>query len=328
MKRVLVLGSGEFIGDRVALALAREGIRAVVAGGRGAGGEGIERLSFALQDAASMGRALRGIDGVVNCLSASPGSIARGAAALYAGAALQDAPPRIVHLSSMSVYGAVHGNIVEDAPLRGELGAYAQAKIAAEGLAAGYRGAVILRPGVEFGPGGELWSGRVARWLAARRLGDLGAAGDGYCNLIFIDDLVEAILNALRRPGLEGGVFNVAMPDPPTWNAYLVAYARALGAVPVQRISQRRLAVETKMLAVPLKLLEIAARGARLPWQPPPAVPPSLLGLMRQEIRLVSGRAQAALDLRCHDLDWALAQTAAWWAKSQGPGPRGPEARP
>lgn len=318
MKRVLVLGAGEFIGARVTQALLRGGTRAVVDTRAGGAGNGIERLPFAVRDTASLRRALEGVDGVVNCLSADPGAILRGAAALFAGAARCAEPPRIVHLSSMSVYGAVHGRIDEDAPLRADLGAYAQAKIAAERMAADYPNKVILRPGVEIGPGGELWGGRVARWLAARRLGDLGAAGDGYCNLVYIDDLVDAILRALQRPAAAGGVFNVAMADPPTWNAFLVAYARALGSVPVARIPQRRLALETRLLAVPLRLLEIGARRARLRWHPPPAVPPSLLALMRQEIRLDTSRAQRALDLQCRDLAGALAETAAWFAPRLG----------
>ena len=124
-------------------------------------------------------------------------------------------------------------------------------------LFATYPRRVVFRPGCEYGPGGELWSRRVAKWLLARRLGDLGAAGDGYCNLVHIDDLVHAVLLSLRRPAAVGQIFNLAAPDPPTWNEYLVKYAIALGAVPVKRISKRALALETKILAIPLKMLEI-----------------------------------------------------------------------
>jgi nucleoside-diphosphate-sugar epimerase len=217
------------------------------------------------------------------------------------------------------VYGAARSDVAEDAPLRGELGDYARAKIAAEALAAQCRRVVILRPGVEFGPACELWSGRVARWLMAGRIGDLGAAGDGVCNLVYIDDLVDAILCALQRPEAVGGTFNLAMPDPPTWNDYFIAFARALGAVPVRRIGRRRLAWESKVLAPPLKILEIAAHRAGMPATFAPPIPPSLLRLAGQEIRLVSTRARDVLGLRCTPLDQGLADTAAWFRVARRP---------
>jgi nucleoside-diphosphate-sugar epimerase len=265
-------------------------------------------------------RALRGADGVVNCLSGSPHSITAGASAVLRATAPMDSAPLVVHLSSMSVYGAVRGDVAEDAPLQGDLGEYARAKIAAEALAAQCRRVVILRPGVEFGPACDLWSGRVARWLMASRIGDLGAAGDGICNLVYIDDLVDAILNALQRPEAVGGTFNLGMPDPPTWNDYFIAFARALGAVPVRRIGRRRLAWESKVLAPPLKILELAARRAGMPATLAPPIPPSFLRLAGQEIRLVSTRAQDVLGLRCTPLRQGLADTAAWFHNARGPG--------
>ena len=57
--------------------------------------------------------------------------------------------------------------------------------------------AVILRPTCVFGPGSTQWTTRIARLLKARRIGDLGSAGDGGCNLAFIDDVVAAVLAAL-----------------------------------------------------------------------------------------------------------------------------------
>ena len=316
MKRILVLGADEFIGRNVVQALARCGWATPVAAsadGRPDAAPGVEHLTLDVADAAAMSRALQRIDAVVNCLSGQPGTIAGAAAALFAAADDLDPAPLIVHISSMSVYGAVEGEITEDAPLRDELGAYAHAKIQAENIAAGYARKVILRPGIEFGPGGEVWSGRVARWLRARRLGDLGSAGDGYCNLVYIDDLVAAVLACLQRPSAVGGVFNLALADPPTWNQYFVQYARALRAVPVRRISRRRLALETKVLAVPLKALELVARKLGAGRSIPPAIPPSLPGVMRQEVRLTSTRARTILDWTCVPLDQALARTAAWY---------------
>ena len=91
---------------------------------------------------------------------------------------------RVVHLSSMAVLGNATGVLDETAPVdRASGNAYADAKIECERIitAAAARGldCVILRPSCIYGPGSVLWTVRIARMLAARRLGDLGAAGDG-----------------------------------------------------------------------------------------------------------------------------------------------------
>src|SRR5207237_284416 len=113
--------------------------------------------------------------------------------------------------------------------------------------------AVVLRPGIVYGPGSAQWSERVARWLHAGRIGDLGACGDGYCNLVHVSDVCAATLKALGTRDAAGRAYNLGSPQPPTWNEYFVEYGRALGAVPVRRISRRRLRIETKILAPPLK---------------------------------------------------------------------------
>jgi nucleoside-diphosphate-sugar epimerase len=157
----------------------------------------------------------------------------------------------------------------------------------------------------------------MARLLWAHRLGDLGAAGDGYCNLVRVGDVVEAILLALQNPGVDGRVYNLSAPRPPTWNEFLIQYAAALRAVPVRRISGRRLRIETKLLAPPLKIAEILARIAKLDARRlPPPIPPSLIRLMGQEIRLDTRRAESELGLRYRDTDATLAEAADWFAGS------------
>ena len=176
---------------------------------------------------------------------------------------------------------------------------------------------MVFRPGCVFGPRSTQWSIRFARLLLARRLGDLGAAGDGGCNLVHVSDVAAAAVRALERPETDGLVFNLSTPDPPTWNEYLIEYAKALRAVPVQRIGGRRLRVETKLLAPPLKIAEIL--GGKLGVDPrrlPPPIPGSLLRLMGQDIRLDVRRAQTALDLQFRDLDAAVKATADWFRAS------------
>lgn len=317
-QRVLVIGSGGFIGRRVvdALALTDWGTPVPAYHRTPPAAAATDHVVIDSTDEAQLRQALPGIDGVVNCVAGNYATIVEGARSLFLAAAAQPKPPRIVHLSTMSVYGSATGVVAEDAELRGDLGAYSSAKVAAEHLAAAYPAAVTLRPGCVYGPGSTQWSERIASWLIARRIGDLGSAGDGYANLLYIDDLVAAILSALRTPSIEGEAFNLSMPNPPTWNEYFLAYARALGAVPLHRVSRRRLKLETKLLAPPLKIAEIllGRAGIRRAIFPPP-IPPSLLGLWQQEIVLNAHKAEKLLQLKWTPLHQGLCVTEKWFSR-------------
>ena len=268
-------------------------------------------------DAASVATALQGIQAVVNCVAGDANTIVAAAKGLFGSAGLAHPRPRIVHLSTMSVYGTAIGVMDEEtAPLLGDLGPYSAAKIQAEQLAATYPGVVILRPGCVFGPDSPQWSTRIARLLQARRLGDLGAAGDGYCNLVDVQDVVTAVIRALENLTVDGRTYNLSVNTQPRWNEFLTRYAVALGAVPVQRITRRWLRLEGKLIAPPLKVVEIAANRLRL--SSPPPIPPSLLRLMAQDIRLDTRRAQSELNLRCKDLDVMINETSRWFLQSVG----------
>jgi len=319
-QQVLVLGADGFIGRRVVAALAACDWAEPVAAGRRPpppSADGLRRIRLDATDEGALAAALNDVDGVVNCIAGSAETIAAGAHALFAAAA-RSGYPRVVHLSTMSVYGSATGDIDETAALRGDLGAYAEAKVAAERAAAAYPGAVLLRPGCVYGPGSPQWSERIAQWLLARRVGDLGAAGDGYCNLVHVDDVVQAVLRGLSHPAAEGQAFNLATPEPPTWNEYFVSYAKALGAVPARRVPARRLKLETRVLAIPLKVAEIAARKLHLSMRSlPQPIPPSLARLWQQEIRLSTRKAEGLLGLRWKPVETGLRETADWYLRGR-----------
>lgn len=296
-RRVLVLGSEHFVAARVLQALSA--------------GDWATPVPFSGPPASLSEAHLAGIDSVFNGSLGRPDAILSPAQALYGALERIGSGPRVVHLSSMTVYGTRTGAVVETAALRSDLGAYGAAQVAAESLAMHYPRSVILRPGCEYGPDCPQWSERIARLLYSHRLGDLGAAGDGVCNLLFVDDLVEAILKSLSAPGIDGACFNLAMPSPPTWNEYFTRFARALGAVPVSRIGARRLKIEARLAAPPLKLLEMMQQRLGSAGAIPPAITPSLLNLCGQNITLLSGKAEEALDLAWTPLHEGLQRAAA-----------------
>jgi nucleoside-diphosphate-sugar epimerase len=312
-QRVVVLGATGFIGRRLVAALACTSWAAPVAAGHRSmlPAALFETVRLDAAHEPSLARAIESADAVVNCIAGNAATIVGTARTLFAVVSRAPRPPRVIHLSSMAVYGSAVGMVDEGAPLAGDGGAYASAKVEAERLAASCAGVVTLRPGCVYGPGSVQWSERIARWLTAHRVGDLGAAGDGTCNLVYVNDVVAAILAALRLPQAAGQAFNLGSPAPPTWNEYFLQFARALGAVPVSRISRRWLVLETKLWAPPLKVVELAARLARLRGvSVPPPIPPSLLRSWSQEIRLDVRKAQQVLGMAWTPADIGLRHTA------------------
>jgi nucleoside-diphosphate-sugar epimerase len=316
---ILVLGATGFIGEHVVAALEASDWATPISASRrsvpAAGGGQASSIRLDATDAAQIRRAMEGVHGVVNCVAGSGETIVNSTRALFGVAAGLPNRPRIVHLSSLAIYGGATGDVVESTLPTGALSAYGSAKLEAERLATPQLSLVVLRPGIVYGPGSVQWSGRIASLLHSRRLGDLGKAGDGCCNLVYVDDVVGAILVALRRPELEGKTFNLSLPQPPTWNDYFVRYAKALGAVPVARITKRRLAIESKILAPPLKIAQIilGKLGPRFGRLVPQPIPPSLVRTFGQEIRMRVECAEKALGLAWTPLDDGLRQAATWY---------------
>ena len=311
-QRVLVLGAGGFIGTRVVAALAASDWAIPIAAThratpRYAGNVETTRLDATA--APAVAQALRGVAAVVNCVAGDAETIVAGARTLFNSCASMTPQPRVVHLSTISAYGTATGFLDETAPLRGDGDAYSAAKAEAERLAQVCASVVHLRPGIVYGPGSPIWSERIGQWLLSHRLGDLGAAGGGYCNLVHVDDVVEAILRTLRLPGIAGEAFNLSLTSAPTWNEYFRLYAEALGAS-FHSISHQRLLLELAVLAPPLMLAERAARLGRLRWQPPPPIRPWLMRLCRQRIRLDVRKAERVLDMKWTPLDRGLRDTA------------------
>jgi nucleoside-diphosphate-sugar epimerase len=129
---------------------------------------------------------------------------------------------QLVHISSMSVIdwagSAGNGPVSEAAnlePRPDERGAYTRAKLEAEQLvaAAAAQGlpVVILRPGQIFGGGIPLINGAVARNAGGRWL----ILGDGKLELplVYIDDVVDAIMCSIAKRLTHGEVLQIIAPE-------------------------------------------------------------------------------------------------------------------
>jgi nucleoside-diphosphate-sugar epimerase len=317
--KVLVLGATGFVGARLVRALAAEKGVIVVAGLRRERPDfrtlGIEQRVIEATDAQSVQAGLSGITHVINCVMGSNDVMVAGTKALCAAMATAGCK-RLVHFSSTAVFGGTEGLVGDNAPFSTDVDAYGRAKIECESLVRAASGieAIILRPALIHGPGAEQWTARIGRLLRWHRLGDLGPMGDGLCNLIFIDDVVQAAVRALHIEVESGSAFNLAEPDPPTWNCYLMDFAREIRAVPAHRLPGWQLKLETKLLAVALKVTQIVARKIRLGRLPiPDPVTPSFARLFAQEIRFDPSGADQLLGLKRTPYREGLTQAAAWF---------------
>jgi|tagenome__1003787_1003787.scaffolds.fasta_scaffold20926772_2 nucleoside-diphosphate-sugar epimerase len=310
-KPVLILGASGFIGARLVAALSAGTAYQPIAASRHPGRHpGADGIALDATDPSAMQAALRGVGRVVNCIAGSDSAMVRSTQALCDAARV--APPgRVVHLSSMAVYGAATGAVQEDHPVVRPISGYGRAKAESERIIQKYvhdgGDAVILRPTCVFGPGSSQWTTRLARLLEARRIGDLGPAGDGCCNLAFIDDAVTAIIHALDAPEAAGRTFNISSTAALTWNEFLVRFARALGATPVKRVPSRMLKLEVKVLA---PLCKIAGKAVHAPWTE--AITPSLAALWAQDIHIDSSAAVAALSMPQTPPDQMIAAAVNW----------------
>ena len=204
---------------------------------------------------------------------------------------------RLVYVSSLSVLdhaGRNAGVPVTEAsalePHPEQRGFYTQSKLEAERLVAnaieneGLQ-AVIIRPGQIFGPGAESVApnGVVAiagRWIAV-------GPGAQLVPLVYVEDVVDALLLAATRRDIVGRCFNVVDPRESRQDEYLAAVRRSGGNDP--RVHRVPVAVFLGLSAV----VELLGRILRRP------VP-----LTRYRVRSLRPLYGFQLDAARRDLGW------------------------
>ena len=304
--KVLVLGGNGFVGNEIVRQLMQMNHVTPLIGSRTLGDkivQGVAALKIDSTNLLELKDGLKGVDAVINCVTGDATTITQGAQLLCHAAALSGMP-KIIHLSSQSVYGTQTGIISENTPLHDDLGWYGHAKIAAEYAIEDYGRnggkAIILRPGCISGKDSPLWTERIITWLKQGKLGDLGASGDGWSNIVDVADVAQAATKALNVSLREGEVkiFNLSAPDSPRWNQYFVDFGVSIGATPIKRISNRAIKLDAYLLGIPIKIIEHILKKVHIKatWLPH-GIPPSLLKLFRQEIKLDSTKATTELEL-------------------------------
>lgn len=242
--RVLVTGAGGFIGARLVEVLHCAGGWQVVAGVRRwstaarVARFGVELAQCDIRHREQVARALSGVTHLVHCAVTGDdrATIVDGTRVLME-AALAARVKKVVHLSTVDVYGRPQGEVLEDRPYATTGRVYGDSKIEAEQavLCVAARGlpVTILRPTLVHGPFGATFTVAYAQRLQASPWLVPASAAQGVCNLVYVDDLVGAIVAALGTRTAPGDAFNINGPERPTWNDYFQALNAALGLPPL-----------------------------------------------------------------------------------------------
>ncbi len=301
---ILVTGAGGFIGRALTARLAREGYRVVAFDLAGTpfwdSMEGVQFVAGDVRDPDRVRQAAQGVQTIFHlaAITLDAGRLADHLAVTVEGTrhVMQAAAQRgakVVLTSSIVCYGEQLQQPIdldEDLPWGKPTGFYSLSKQKQEALAremSAQLGAplVVVRPGNVYGPGSPQW---VQAALVELRRGTPALIGGGAhdANLVYVDNLVEALMLAAANPAAVGRVYNIADGFGVTWQQYFGNLAR-LGGAPHPRAIPFGLARGLAGVIEPLW------RGLGLRSRPP--ITYEAVNLVGAKARHIITRAQAEL---------------------------------
>ena len=248
--RVLVTGATGFLGRRTVEMLLERGfqVRALVRTPSKIGNLahlGAEIVQGDVTNPASLKPAVSNINYVIHAAADTSGS-EEGARMVTIGgtrnilehcAARQD--KKLVYISSCSVYGVADykdGQVVDETSSLEQCperrGVYSWAKLEAEKIVLDYMRqgkvrAVCLRPGTIYGPGGENFTPMLGSSFKNKVFVIIHKKGF-ILPLVYVDNLVQAIIAALVQEKSMGQTYNVVDPRRIGKKEYMVTFIRKL----------------------------------------------------------------------------------------------------
>jgi nucleoside-diphosphate-sugar epimerase len=233
-------------------------------------------------------------------------------------AAMAAGVERVVHMSSSSVYGMALGRTADEtSPLAPFPDPYPVTKAAADMavqrmITDEHLPAVIVRSDQIFGPGDRLHFGRMADRLRAGRSIIVGR-GDNALPLVYITDVVQALLLMLDHAQATGSAYNIAAEEPLSQRDVLNTIATAIGVRPP------RIHVPYRALYAAGYLAERLA--ALTPYASRPAITRLGVAFFGTDNRYSMERARCELGYRPKvTVEEGLRLTAVWYRRQD---PRG-----
>lgn len=245
MKTVAVSGASGFIGRHVSIALARSGVHVKALGRGGASFPRHDNIQPAICDITneeSLAGVFSGVDALVHSAALVGGASASearvrdvnvtGTRNILREAARLPSLRRVVHLSSVAVMGVMDpGPPICETDVPRPRSIYGRSKLESETevrMARGDFDRVILRPMWVYGRD-SLSTRKLIRNIARRRMFLVGSGGNRI-QPVHIDDMVLAILAALRREEAGGDTLQIAGPAAMTTREMCNEIARAVNA--------------------------------------------------------------------------------------------------
>jgi len=240
---VLITGATGFVGGRIAEMLMEQGIkvRCMI---RNFGHAtrvarmGPEIVAADQLNAEQVDEAIKGVDYVFHCahdMRSQPQNFT-GLENIIA-ACLKHKVRRLVYVSTFSVYEPFPDGRLSEETRDGDRGwVYTRSKLTMEemilkAVAEQNLPATIVQPTIVYGPFCKPWTNAPAENLIYGTV-VLPDRGEGLCNAVYIDDLVDGFILAATRPEAIGERFIMSGPKPVTWAEFFRSFAKALRTAP------------------------------------------------------------------------------------------------
>lgn len=247
--RAVVTGGAGFIGSHLIEALVARGDDVVCVERPGASRRWLEGLGITYGDAGlgdvrSLAATFAGADVVFHLggltEARTPGDYyavnTEGTARVFQAAAAHNGrAPRVILMSSLAALGPCrNGDRLSPDTVPYPISHYGHSKLLAEAVAHAFADrvpATILRPTSVYGPRerGVLKLFRLVRRGVALTVG----SWQRQVSLVYVTDVVQALLRAAESDRAVRRTYCIAHPDPVTWREFAQAVGRALGREPV-----------------------------------------------------------------------------------------------
>ena len=199
----------------------------------------VKIISGSLDDKLVIEKAVSGVDVIFNLAAAMGGSdeylrkINVDALENLLEIALQKKVGKVIHASTLSVYGNPQSGIIsEEIPGKYGAGCYGDSKLDGENLALSFAKeksypAVVIQPTIVYGPFSKMWTiGRINALRKTKVV--LIDQGVGTCNAVYVDDLIQGMICAVLSENGNGERFLISGEKTSTWRDFWQSYEEML----------------------------------------------------------------------------------------------------
>jgi nucleoside-diphosphate-sugar epimerase len=326
LPRLFITGGSGFIGSRLARLAIERGhavtvVTAVNNATERARCNALEQAGIAVQvapleDSFAMARALIAHEVVIHLAAAQHEAQAgeshfhqvnvEGTRRLL-GLAARAGVKRFVHGSTIGVYGAASGRVLDEESKLAPDNPYGRTKAVAETVVRGFEGPMetcIVRISETYGPG-DMRLLKLFRGVQTGHYLTLGP-GKNEHQLIYVDDLVQGLLAACDAPGASGETIVLAGSERVTTNAMVSAISAALG-------SRRRVFHATMW---PFVAAAYVLESTMSPLGLKPPLHRRRLDFFRKSFRFSTAKAERLLGFHAETTFAAGARATAQWYRA------------